>query len=142
MIPINMQCWLNVGWGLTEFIIRIQGKWGSWVRSRCCLSQELKRTGVWETSHSLQWSQEPHLWVPLRIAAFPQFPHWAPLITFFYSTIIIMQNYLGKDVTLAPSTFFCFSVYEVGKKIVIVFLAYERKYKINKKLAIRNQWEV
>lgn len=123
MIPINMQCWLNVGWGLTEFIIRIQGKWGSWVRSRCSLSQELKHTGVWETSHSLQWSQGPHLYVPPRIAAFLQFPQCTPPHTFFFIVLSIVHIRLCKIIYKTMSCwlssiffFFCSSVYKVEKK--------------------------
>lgn len=142
MIPINMQCWLNVGWGLTEFIIRIQGKWGSWVRSRCSLSQELKHTGVWETSHSLQWSQGPHLYVPLRIAAFLQFPHFRPPSPTFFivlSSAKLFTKGCHSGFLLHFSALVCV---KWKTRNLTVFLANERTHKINEKLAVRSQWEV
>lgn len=133
MIPINMQCWLNVGWGLTEFIIRIQGKWGCWVRSRCSLSQELKHTGVWETSHSFQWSQGPHLYVPLRIAAFLQVPHFSPPSPTFSNSTILSKIIYKRMSHWLPSTFFCSNVCEVENK---KFNCFSSKWENTK-----NKWE-
>lgn len=136
-----MQCWLNVGWGLTEFRMRIQGKWGSWVRSRCSLSQELKHTGVWETSHSLQWSQGPHLYVPLRIAAFLQFTHCTLPSPLFYS--ITFCKIIDKECHTGDLLHFsALGCVKCKKRNLTVFLANEKTYKMNEKLAIRSQWEI
>lgn len=115
MTPVNTQCWLNVGWELTEFIIRIQGEWGSRGRSWCSLSQEIKYTGVWEASHSLQCDgSRASPCVPLRITAFLLFSHFLPP-AFSFSITACVKSFHKRSYTGCP-LFFLFRTQKVKKK--------------------------
>lgn len=107
MTPVNTQCWLNVGWELTEFIIRIAGEWGSWGRSWCSLSQEIKCTGVWEASHNLQCDgSRASPCLPLRITAFLQFCHCPPP-PFSFSVTAYVKSFNKRSYTGYPLCFSC-----------------------------------